>query len=284
MIEKDIAVIYHKNCPDGFGAAYAAWKRFGDTAAYIPASYGSEAPEGLEGKEVYILDFTYDEHPEIMENLAKTAKKFVVLDHHASSKELVEAAPEHVFDNERSGATIAWSYFHPNTPVPELFRYVEDEDLYRFALAETHAVAIYLIVEPFDFAAWDTLVATAENPATRAAFLAKAHDYEEFYEKLSAIAVQAAKKVRFEGYECLFANSLPSITMRSHIAQLLYQKLPPLALVVSAHPDGFGVSIRSDGSVDVSQLAAKFGGGGHAGSAGFFIPNGHAMPWEEIEE
>jgi len=284
MIEKDIVVIYHKNCPDGFGAAYAAWKKFGDTAAYIPASYGKEPPEGLAGKEVYILDFTYDEHPEVMERIAEEAKRLVVLDHHVSSKALVEAAPEHVFDNDRSGATIAWSYFHPDAPMPRFMQILEDGDLYRFALPETKDVFTYLITEPYDFAVWDKIIERFEDDAGRADFLAKAATYDEFYEKLCAIAVEAAKKVRFEGHECYFANSLPSITMRSHIGNLLYKKFPPMALVVSAHPDGFGVSIRSDESVDVSKIAAKYGGGGHAGSAGFFIPNGHQIPWVEIED
>ena len=32
---KKIVVIYHDQCRDGFGAAYAAWKKFGDDASYI---------------------------------------------------------------------------------------------------------------------------------------------------------------------------------------------------------------------------------------------------------
>src|SRR5580698_3860341 len=100
MLEKDIVVIYHKRCPDGFGAAYAAWKKFGDTAEYLAAGYGDPVPEGLEGKEVYIVDFVY-EQPGAMEEIARIAKKLVVLDHHVSSRALVEAAPEHIFDNDR---------------------------------------------------------------------------------------------------------------------------------------------------------------------------------------
>lgn len=34
-------------------------------------------------------------------------------------------------------------------------------------------------------------------------------------------------------------------------------------------PKGYHVSLRSDGSVDVSRIASDFGGGGHAGAAGF---------------
>jgi len=41
-VNKEIVVLYHANCLDGFGAAYAAWKKFGDTADYIPVQYGEE--------------------------------------------------------------------------------------------------------------------------------------------------------------------------------------------------------------------------------------------------
>ena len=33
-------VIYHANCADGFGAAFAAWLKFGDEAEYQAAQYG----------------------------------------------------------------------------------------------------------------------------------------------------------------------------------------------------------------------------------------------------
>jgi hypothetical protein len=282
MIDTPIAVIYHKKCPDGFGAAYAAWKKFGDTATYIPAGYGDELPEGLEGKEVYILDFSF-EHGGTMEKLLATTKRVVAIDHHESARERTESIPEHLYDKERSGATIAWSYFHPDTPTPYFLKVIEDGDLYRYALPETRDVFSYLDVVPNDFTIWDALVQQLEDDTTRPAFLAKAATATEFFEAFAKLSIEAAKKVRFEGYECYFTTTLPSITMRSYVAHELYEKLPPIALVVTAHPDGFGVSIRSDQSVDVSAIATKYGGGGHPGSAGFFIPNGVPVPWVEAE-
>lgn len=283
MDDTQIVVIYHKRCPDGFGAAYAAWKKFGDAAAYIPAGYGDEALEGLEGKEVYLLDFSY-EIPGEMERLAKITKRFVALDHHKSSKALVEIAPEHVFDESRSGASIAWTFFHPDTPMPRLIRHLEDGDLYRYALPETRDIFSYLVVQPDDFEKWDALAQTLDDDSKRATFLVKAAAYTEYFELLAKLSVEAAKKVRFEGIDCYFTTTMPSITMRSYVGHALYEKLPPIALVVSAHPDGFGVSIRGDGSVDVSEIAKKYGGGGHPVSAGFFIPNSTDMPWEEIDD
>ena len=39
MKENKPLVIYHKYCLDGFGAAFAAWKKFGDTVEYLPLAY-----------------------------------------------------------------------------------------------------------------------------------------------------------------------------------------------------------------------------------------------------
>src|SRR5688572_27366216 len=118
MSHKQIAVLYHGGCPDGFGGAYAAWKKFGDTADYIPVQYGKPVPNHLEGNDVYFVDFCYPN--EIMQPIIASAHSVTVLDHHLGNKANVESMPTFVFDETRSGATIAWSYFHPDTPVPTL--------------------------------------------------------------------------------------------------------------------------------------------------------------------
>jgi len=280
---KDIAVLYHGKCPDGFAAAYAAWKKFGDSAEYIPVDHGDAPPEGLEGKEVYLVDFCY-ETAEQMGALAETAKRLVVLDHHESTKALAEGAPEHVYDVARSGATIAWTYFHPGAPIPRLMQYLEDGDLYLYTLPETRDIFSYLLVLPSEFSAWDELALGLEDEVRRTEILKKAAAYTEFFEALAQSSVERAKKISFEGYEVYFVATHPNITMKSYVGNQLYKKLPPFALIATAHPNGFGISIRGDGSVDVSKIAGKYGGGGHTGSAGFFIPNGDTMPWKEIED
>jgi uncharacterized protein len=283
MPDKSIVVLYHGKCPDGFGGAYAAWKKFGDTATYISVDHGDAPPEGLDGREVYLVDFCY-ETAEQMDALAKTAKRLVVLDHHESARAFAERAPEYVYDAERSGATIAWNYFHPEMPAPRLMRYLEDGDLYRYALPETRDIFSYLLVLPFAFSAWDELALGLEDDAKRDAILKKASAYTEFFEAFAQSSVERAKKVRFEGYEIYFVATHPNITVKSYVGHELYTKLPPFALIVTAHPNGFGVSIRGDGTVDVAKIAEKYGGGGHPGSAGFFIPNSGTMPWVEIDD
>jgi oligoribonuclease NrnB/cAMP/cGMP phosphodiesterase (DHH superfamily) len=163
-------------------------------------------------------------------------------------------------------------------------KYLEDGDLYRYALPETRDIFSYLIVMPYDFEAWDILVQTLDDESSQIEFLKKAANYTEYFKLLANLCVDSAKMVEFEGYTVAFASSHPSITMKSYIGTELYKKFPPFALIVSAHPDGFGVSIRDDGTVDVQKIAQKYGGSGHPRSSGFFIDAGSPLPWKEIKD
>jgi oligoribonuclease NrnB/cAMP/cGMP phosphodiesterase (DHH superfamily) len=277
-------VLYHGNCPDGFGGAYAAWKKFGDAAEYVPLDRGDPAPSELvRGADAYMVDFSYNDVA-TMQELAAAAKRFVVLDHHEGVRTVTESMQEHVFDSDRSGASIAWAYFHPDTPMPELLSYVEDDDLFRFRLPETRGVLAYLGVHPFTFASWDETAALLAEPASREKLLAKTGAYAEYFELLADLAVERAKLVDFEGYRCYFATAHPYKPMKSLVGNKLARKHGPIALVVTAHPNGYGVSIRGDGSVDVTKIAEKFGGNGHPSSSGFLIPREGPFPWNLLEE
>ena len=75
-------VIYHADCTDGFGAAFAAWLKLGDEAEYLPMHYNADFCDPVGQREVYILDFSFPR--ETMHHLFATAKRVVWLDHHAS--------------------------------------------------------------------------------------------------------------------------------------------------------------------------------------------------------
>jgi len=275
-------VLYHANCPDGFGGAYAAWKKFGDSAEYIPLKHGKKLPEGLTGARLYFIDFCYPK--EIMDKLVTENTSLTVLDHHIGMKDVVESMTEFIFDENRSGSTIAWSYFHPHTTTPKLLKYLEDDDLFRFVLPDTRPIVRYLSANPFSFTEWDVLMHKIDDPTIAEELLVRLRNYSDYFDTLVAIAVDRAKIVRFEGYECYFTNSHPFITMRSAVGNALVQKKPPIALIVSAHPEGLGISLRSDGSVDTAKIAQKYGGGGHAASSGFSIAWGDSLPWTMVEK
>ena len=136
-------VIYHANCTDGFGAAFAAWLKLGDEAEYLPMEYNQALPEQLHspvGLELYILNFSF--RRDQMDTFFKYAKRVVWLDHHKTAFEMwcggyrkgdcFQAIPlggadplEHyiVLDDNFSGAYLAWEYFHPITKVPKLIQH-----------------------------------------------------------------------------------------------------------------------------------------------------------------
>jgi oligoribonuclease NrnB/cAMP/cGMP phosphodiesterase (DHH superfamily) len=192
--------------------------------------------------------------------------------------------PNHIYDASRSGATIAWTYFHPDTPMPRLLAHIQDEDLYTFTMPDTRPVGVYLAAQEYDFALWDNIAQELENETTRAAFLEKANIYLEYFEKLVQISVDHAHPVVFEGHTVLLANSAPVRTLKSAIGNALLKKMPPFGLVMSVHPNGLGVSIRGDGTLDVSEIARKYGGNGHPKSSGFRIPWQMPMPFTSAEE
>ena len=275
-------IFYHGGSPDGFGGAYAAWKKFGEMAEYVPLHRGDDELPDVAGADVYFIDFVYEK--EQMDEIAAQAKTLTALDHHEGVREVTESMPNYVFDNDRSGASIAWEYFHPGTPLPTLLTFIEDDDLFRFKLDDTRAVLSYLGVNPFSFEFWDETAATLDDPEKGPVLLEKLRAYGEYFELLAHYAVDKAKLVEFEGHRCYFATAHPYKPMKSLVGNLLATKQPPFALVVSAHPKGFGVSIRGDGNVDVSKIAFKYGGNGHKSSAGFLIPANGPLPWTIIEE
>jgi oligoribonuclease NrnB/cAMP/cGMP phosphodiesterase (DHH superfamily) len=283
MSQKKIAIFYHADCLDGFGGAYAAWKKFGDQADYYPSKYGHEPlAEESAGKEAYFIDFCYPK--EKMDAVVKSAKSLVVLDHHEGVREVTESMPAYVYDAARSGSTIAWSYFHPEVPVPELLQHMEDEDLYKFNMPDTRRLGVYLSAHDFTFSFWDQVATGLADPQKRKEILDKANAYLEYFNHLVALSVEHAHPVLFEGYTVLLANTSPLKTLKSAVGNELLKKMPPFALVMSVHPNGLGVSIRGDGTVDVSAIARKYGGNGHPSSSGFHIPWQSVMPFTSAEE
>lgn len=192
-----VTVLYHADCIDGFGAAYAAWCHFGDTANYHPIHHGEPWENTkITGHEVFILDFSFP--PATLEAIARLAIAVTQIDHHLSAYRLWAdrlqinetglAAHTHatlpltvMFDLEKSGATLAWEYFQPNLPTPLLLRHIEDQDLWRFALPGTRAFCHNLRLRHFDFALWHEFV--RQTPDTKAPAYREMLDHGEAIER-----------------------------------------------------------------------------------------------------
>lgn len=274
---KDTVVIYHSPCLDGFGGAYAAWKKFGDSATYLPMRRSNLVTEGFKDKDVYFIDFTYPQ--ELTDKVTSEARSVTILDHHAGVKDVVLSAKTHVFDNSRSGATIAWSYFYPN-PIPRLYAYLEDIDLFRKALPHGKEIALYLSTQPFDFTVWEQLVADFDDDAKFGEIVKIGGHYSAHHDTLIEQLAQEARLVEFEGYRILAAN-VPNF-IGGAVAHRLYEHEPPFALTWHEDSRVTRYSLRGNGEVDLAALAQKYGGNGHHNAAGFNLPHGTPHPFKRI--
>ena len=256
--------IYHAECADGFGAAWAAWKRFGDSATYLPVFNRTHPPAQIESAHVYTLDYSYSPE-DIAANISK-AKSWTIIDHHVTNGPAIRLATDSLYDLSHSGSVLSWNYFHPGTTVPTLLRYIEDIDLWNDKLPNSRDISKAIGQRKMEFAAWDVMAAELEDPE-------KFKRYREEGEIIRKLATQEVEKIAknaeeilFEGHRTLMVNSPVHV---SELGAYLYRKLPPMSIIWSRRGDQVIVSLRSDGSVDVSKIAQKYGGGGHPAASGF---------------
>lgn len=266
-------VIYHgRKCPDGFGAAFAAWLFYAGKAEYLPLDHGDinsiDQLPALEGRAVYILDFSF--LPELMRAIDERAAKLVMLDHHKSAAEKLtgfacRCGVVH-FDMHKSGARLAWEFFQPDKPLPDLVRFVEDRDLWVWQYPESAGFLAALDMEPLDFARWAEIAAF--SPAQLQGFMARGQAMDEKFSKLAGDIAEGAQPVVFNGQRGLMVNA-PGV-FHSLIGNTLSQKSGTFALMWQVGKDGaVKVGLRSQRGYDCIPLAESLGGGGHAQACGF---------------
>eukprot|EP01128_Nolandella_sp_AFSM9_P005516 TRINITY_DN2667_c0_g1_i2.p1 TRINITY_DN2667_c0_g1~~TRINITY_DN2667_c0_g1_i2.p1 ORF type:complete len:305 (-),score=33.57 TRINITY_DN2667_c0_g1_i2:177-1070(-) len=257
-------VLYHAHCPDGFGAAFASWQVLGESARYLPCSYG-EAPPDVTGESVLVADFSFS--PAQIQRMRESATAFVLLDHHKSAmKELAHEAGCY-FHLGKSGARLAWEYCQPAVPVPPLIAYVEDRDLWTWKLPQSVEFNLGLDARPRTFAAWAQCLESTE--VTR--LIAAGSAIRSYRDTLVARLAKSAVTRRWQGLRVLVVNTALLVSETGNV--LASRPSCDVALLwhFTAPPREFSVSLRSSGddAPDVGALAKLYGGGGHPRAAGF---------------
>lgn len=281
---KNTIILYHAKCRDGFGSAYAAWKKFGDEATYIPVHDRDHPPEVFKNKDIYIIDFSYPK--EVLEEMMKNNKTVVVIDHHISAKETLTAFPQNIFDNNHSGAVLAWQYFHPQTPVPTLLNYIEDHDLWKFSLPDHRAYMSALDEYPVEFPVWDKLIEDLKDEVFLTNYLTKGKMLAKFSDDLVEKILEFKERISFAGHEvwAINASRIYRSILGVKLAEL-NEKNDQIALgVVYYHyNNAVHISLRSKGDVDVSKIAQSYGGGGHKNAGSIRVKNFSDLPFSFVE-
>lgn len=260
-------IVYHADCADGFGAAWACHQRFGDKPRYLAAHYGSPPEVALfENERVLMVDVSFPRDA-LLERMA-VAESFLLVDHHKTAFEQVGDLPNTVFDMNKSGATLAWRLFNPDQPLPALLQAVEDRDLWLWRLPDSKPILRCLDSQPLSFAAWSEVARRVEGdlPGIRN----EAQILEREYERQLGFIIQEARPIEQNGWRGLSVNAPHSFA--SDIGNRFYaQDGVDFGFTWHARKDGkFRCSWRTDaqGPVRALDLASAWGGGGHPNAAG----------------
>jgi oligoribonuclease NrnB/cAMP/cGMP phosphodiesterase (DHH superfamily) len=275
--EKDVVVIYHANCEDGFSAAWAAHQKFGDTAEYFEFQNGDMLYCEAKDKKIFFLDVV----PSLEELQFVSAENDVfTIDHHKSNSPKLTSSDKFIFDLDKSGAMLAWEYFCPNIPAPLLINYVQDQDLWRWELPYSKEIYAHISVADTSLSSWSKLAEELEVDKDKV--IEKGRLLLNYRKNIVQETVRkTATLVEFEGYRVLAANSS---TLTDETAEALYLQHPPFAIVWFKIKTGIRVSLRGNGTIDLSVFAEKYGGGGHKNSCGFIVESVEKLPWKEIKE
>ena len=257
-------VIYHADCSDGFGAAYAAWKLLGNRADYYACKHGKPPPD-VTDKVVAILDFSFDNAT--TKQMIEDAAGLIVIDHHKSAMVELHDISNTIFDMTKSGAILSWEFFHPGKESPKFIEYIQDRDIWKWELPYSREFAAAFDMVPFDFEEFEKFEddSVFDDAVKRGSYILA------YSKSVVKKVCEKASTRKYKGLDVLVVNSCHWI---SEIGARLAPDCDFAMIWYYDHDDKIiKVSLRSfHDAVDVSELAKEFGGGGHRKAAGFQMP------------
>ena len=267
---------YHAGCPDGFGAAWSVRQAWGDDAWYVARSHVDHVRMAdCEDALVAFVDIApaADE----LRELADCAAQVMIIDHHVTARDRLASDPSQVneyeadghvlhFDLGHSGAVLAWQTFHPDADTPELLRYVEDQDLWNWALPDSDAVNAAIASYPRDFETWDRL---ASEPIEQLVAEGKPI--------LRANRIEIERRLEHVRPIALGTERIEAVNASINRAQIGHEIAKRAAfgkqwgLVYRVAGAEVFATIYSIGDLDISKVALEYGGGGHKNASGFHV-------------
>jgi len=289
--------LFHSDM-DGFAAACVIAKRLNGAGEYRAVQYGDAVPDDIDGRVVYLVDFTFSDPragdpSEQMRDILDRVERLHWMDHHVSIEPVWDAicasghlrlSEQSAFGEDDSGATLAWAVLSAPEPTPPVLQYVRDRDLWLWELDDSRAVSAGLKVRwpsPWNPSRdWESFLSQkTPNVAHVGGIL-----LDDQESRIKA-AVRRAHTMTIDGHMVAATNAASD---QSEIGQALCQGTLPRGAPTGFDPlevaliywydasarDGKGGWIHSlrSASVNVAEIAKARGGGGHKAAAGFVAP------------
>lgn len=291
-------IIYHDNCLDGIVSAWIMNALFAGRCELHAGVYGV-LPPYTDDRDVILVDFSYKRS--VIVERAKYTRSILILDHHASAIDDLKDLPEGVTfisSLEQSGAGLAfeyashnnhhlvrgpenWQRFIRNHPSADaVVKLVEDYDLWRFDYTQTKAFKEGLMSQGLLTvelkSAFDILNSVAGSAVEYARILQRGETILDYRNQCIESMVKYGTRTGYiDEYRVpiinvprMFSSDVGNFLARGH----------PFAACYCDTERGREYSLRSTKKgVDVSEIAKRFGGGGHRNSAGFTVPMKHPL-------
>lgn len=288
--------LYLADCLDAFTAAWVVKSRF-PSVQLVAVKHGDPAPVRLcAERNVVMVAFTYP--AAATEQLSGVCDSLVVLDYHKAAAAALAGLPHAgsgweeytaslaagvlparaaaLFDETRSGARLAWDFLHPGEAPPRLVRHVEERALGRLADPATRAVCAALASHRVSVITWQVFAELLEQDVSRERVVAEGAAIErQAALDLGRLLASCERRMLIAGYKARVINA-----PWWHAAEA-GQRLAEGAPFAATYYDGtthreFNLQSSSVDGWDVSEVAAKYGGGGDRHAARFRAPLG----WE----
>ena len=269
----------HHNDADGRASGAIVRRALGPEVALHEINYGDAVPwQKIRASEtVLIVDFSLTRDDMIA---ASQGRQLIWIDHHISAIQEMADFPialPGLRSLEAAACALCWQYFFPNMPIPRAVLLISDRDTWSLTEPESGAFAEGLHqknTKPDNDALWAPLL--DDNPTAVTSLIEEGRLLLEARLRAMRRFINAhGFRVSFEGYDTLAVNRRGDGDMGQYIRDLGYT-------LGYCYVDGFQdgklktfVTLFS-AKVDVSQIASKFGGGGHQGAAGFSFDRGNS--------
>lgn len=267
-------VFYHHPCSDGFTAAWAA-RRWNPALRLLPYDHDTKVPDLYLEDRVVMIDCCFPRTDLL--RLRGQVGDLLVLDHHQSSAQSCGDLSFCHFEQNRSGAGLAWEFFFPSEPPPLLVQYVQDQDLHTRIYEDTRDFmpAVYSRGLSFDW--WSYLGGfSKDSPEARKnlqEFLEKGAMLREHFSHLMDEMVARSFVLQLFGHRVRCANA--PYPFHSAVANRMAYSDASLDFAMSFafdQPGRVRVSLRSRSTgMNLDQVASRLGGGGHAHAAGALV-------------
>lgn len=234
-------------------------------------------------EEVYLVDYSFSKNNlHILIEILKITKNVIWIDHHKTSLEMIEKYPElksikGIVKSGICGAALTYMYLYKEEfeDIPMYLKYVNDWDC--FYKKYVDILEFKFGIESVDFSTtspiWYDLFHDRSNIYNMGDTLKEVLSRGET--NLQYVKVEYAEYLNCYGYETEICG-YKCYAVNRRVSSLIFpdsimQKYPiVMTYVYLGNKKQYQYSIFSiHDDIDCSAIAAKFGGGGHKGAAGF---------------